>query len=643
MASTKNSNKKDLKTKALDTINAALIVLESFPELTGTDTATSMNLSTNPIAFLVDLFKSTAGYEAVIRVISNIFTYNLPKIETAIKTVILEAMKNLIGCSTNPYVSDDILKEGITFSLKEIDIMDTLSTSPLDEKVGQYFYFGCEDIETTDRLKDSTDFNAFLWYVKNKAVTRVVWGQTEAVDESSDQLLEENGIMTLSFHTDSSLTDAEGNTMYLQTPRTDVLHVYLGNTAMKNYDSTYDSRLISNSTSVNEIMNEIEALTTQKEEYEDEYETLKEAYQEQTEDDYESTYEEISAAIENIEAKIEEYEAQLEELDDERKEILSEYKSSLASATYRDIEKNYFHNKTLYEFNQIYMNSISLFDPKTLLSQLLNALSGVITMDVNFSYSRKLIQEETLKIVQNIIESDDSTVSDCFFSFSNDEYNAMLEKAELTKCGLYSNSNCESNGVTIDAETLLSSLNTISSSSTQEEITSVIEGTLTEISASISSASYETDEEVDANVQFNLIENMLNQLVTTLTLAVLSPAIYILFLVNRKVLGYITNLGLNDILAAYKQTIVKIVRKVRDIVIDGLYTEIMKSIGSLATELTVKLSAEQMVYYTILLKRCLDCIRKSEGTTYDWTMDEVGVDIEEEEEESEEESESDNC
>ena len=109
----------------------------------------------------------------------------------------------------------------------------------------------------------------------------------------------------------------------------------------------------------------------------------------------------------------------LNSLNDEYYEKLNSYKQFLESPDikYKPIEKNYYYRKTLIEFNYDYITSLKLFDSKVVAAQLLDQLTGLLNIHLNLSYARQLIKNETLKMVRDIVESDDLVVSDCFFTF----------------------------------------------------------------------------------------------------------------------------------------------------------------------------------------------------------------------------------
>ena len=144
--------------------------------------------------------------------------------------------------------------------------------------------------------------------------------------------------------------------------------------------------------------------------------------------EYNAQYESINNEIDALRTEIQECQNQIAELengDGGYYPLQQEYINFLnGNLNYKKIENNYYYRKTLIEFNYDYITSLKLFDSKVVAAQLLDQLTGLLNIDLSISYARQLIKNETLKMVQDIVESDDSVVSDCFFTFSNSDYDA---------------------------------------------------------------------------------------------------------------------------------------------------------------------------------------------------------------------------
>ena len=139
-------NIQDVKDETLAIIDGALAILQKYPDLNQTDISLSYNSSLNPLPFLMDLFKRTAGYNVLINIISKLIAFNIPIIEVGIKGVLIAKLKDIISCSVNPFFTEEILTNGIVFNAAEIDIADVLKYSPFDD-IGKNFYFDNGDYE----------------------------------------------------------------------------------------------------------------------------------------------------------------------------------------------------------------------------------------------------------------------------------------------------------------------------------------------------------------------------------------------------------------------------------------------------------------------------------------------------------------
>ena len=287
---------------------------------------------------------------------------------------------------------------------------------------------------------------------------------------------------------------------------------------------------------------------------------------------------------------------------------------------YRTIEKNYYYGHTLIEFNTDYVMSLRLFDSKVIAAQLIDSLTGLLSFDLNLSYKQRLIRNEVKKMVEMIVETDDTVVDDCFFTFTNDAYNAMLEKAELNQMGLFSVNGEQNTTAIIDAESLLSNLNELNESATQEGSIEVIEHALTTISKELASPVENVKEEVNFGIQMNFIEQLLNNLAYVITSAVLSPKVYLLILINLQLLGKDTNFNLEEFIGKYKQLIATILRSIRDEILKYFVKELKKLLGEIAAEVAVKVGIEQMEYYNRLIRRIIDCFKNK---SLDFNIDNV--------------------
>lgn len=719
------ANIKQIKSKVLATIDAAMSILNRFPDLNESNTELSFNTSTNPFTLFMDLFKTTTGYNKLISILAKFISYELPILESAVKSILIAKLKDIISCSVNPFFTEDILKNGIVFNVEEIDIADVLKYSPYD-KVGKYFYFDIEptinegetDFVMTDDgsfievpkpkkvqnpsdLIKSDDMDALIWFMINKANKRYVWKpkkyrkgdeyrpdypfeensqpsqedirehydiplselneahdsneitdeeynkQKERLDKiienyrkNYNKLKKEDGIITFEYYEHSqNLRDAYGEAYKLQTPYNNCLHVFIGDVREKKtnlinqleekeryiYDNEKNITLFSNKIEnknfkIQQIRKDkllLEENFSKGDIDEDEYKKQlkklnnKEKTLQNDINDLLNRREQIYAAKRRLQFEIGTIKAGLENTRDQFFPFLNS-----------DKNRNYYYGKSLIEFNIDYIMSLKLFDEKSLAARLIDSLTACLTIDLSFSYKRLLIKNEVKKMVNMITESDDLVVSDCFFTFSNDDYDAMSRQAELRKAGLLTINGDETSAVKINAEDILNSLNQINEDSNKETIQTIIEGTITNLSKELTDTSYLSTDKANFGIQMNFIENLLDSLAYVIVCSVLSPKVYLLLLINLKIIGRETNFDLEGFIGQYKQLIADLIRSIRDQLLDYLMREIMIIIGDLVKEITIKLSVEQARYYARLIKRLIDCFRKH-GKSLDFNVGNV--------------------
>lgn len=642
---------KNIKNKAIATIDAAMVILNKYPEFDETNVNLSYNTSFNPFQFLMDVFKSTVGYDRFIDIIAQFIAAELPAVEIAVKAILLTNIRNLLSCSLNPLIPEDVLLNGFVFDLKSLDLLNILDYCPLRSRIGEpknigkYYYFGCDGFDFPQELVNAGDFNAFLWYIRNKGIGRNVWRGVNMVQATlgdstwgtdsyivqkelppPEEYLDENGkckknagILTLEYNErSSSMTDAEGNgSLSLQTPFNNCLHVFIGNVEEEEnpiiigIQDTLDSIEREAEKVKEEIVKlEDQLLKVDKEILDFKDQTKKGQNYPPTSNN--PTYVALQAKHEQVVNSIRQKDQKLESLYNAKIEAENDLFSKIYDTTvvsYRPIEKNYYYRRTIIEFNTDYVMSLKLFDSKVVVAQLLDALTNCLSIDLHLSYEQIFVKNEIQKMVKSIVETDDAVVNDCFFTFSNEEFNRLVYKSELIRAGMFTMDGEMGSNVNIDAEKILSSLNEINPDSSKEEIQTIISGSLTEISKMVSTPEYDLNSKVNFGIQMNFIENLLSNLAFVITSAVISPKLYLLIAINMQLLGNQSNFDLAAFVEMHKQMIVAIIREIRDQLIKYLVEQLYKIIGQLAEEIGKLLAIEQIKYYRDLLRKCIECFK----------------------------------
>lgn len=678
-----DGKKKETMNEALGTISAALAILEKMPELQDDNFALSVDI--RPVDFLMQCLYKIVGYDKVVDWVTNRIVRDLPTIETAVKTYILTQLKYIFDCTINPFITYDLIKYGVVFDLKTVDLVNMLQYCPLDKSVnnkkknGKYYYFGCEEFDYPDQLENAEDFNALLWYMKNRTVgTRSVWYGYEEQKNASKHISlnqkqkKEDGIITLEYSgRPTGLKDAEGNSMTLQTPFNNCIHVFLGNTkpiesgnTQATNDQIYKTQVLQGKLS--DVRKKAEGfkkrLDFQVEEWKNDKNISKEE-RKVISSIYQSHSDDMKLVIDSIDKNIplsttlqslpyvkfneetnmyecwcglagkyedntlyidkDAYFATNNALVSDKKQLYDNVITQHTHDIYRPIKYNYYYHKTLLQFNIDYIFSLKLFDKKTVTARLLDALSGCITLGLDLSFEERMAQNMVRQAINDIIDNDDTVVSDCFFTFDNDIYNAMMERSESQRIGLMVAPNGYI-GQAVNPDAILESLNELSPNATPEQIQTAIESAIFEVTRQcVPEYNPGNDPEFNADWRFNIVDNLIQTLAYVIVLTVLSPKIYLLIAVNLKIMGRESTFDLMSFMDNFKQLISGIVKTIRDELMRMLKEWLMELIGNLAKEIGAKLALEQIMYYQQLLRKCIACFQLRGGNTIGWNMQNV--------------------
>ena len=643
---------------ASSSINAVLSVLNG---TTPQNSGVSINASftTNPFEFVMGVLEPIVGYDKIVSYLSEIIVYGLPALELAAKTALIVSLKDLFSCSVNPIISYDMINNGVVLDLATVDLLGILRHCPIakeneERKInGQFFYSDVENYTIPDEVVNSKDLNAVIWFTKNRANDRTVWYGSTSQDEEHEELTLttkpriSDGIITMEYEeAASNLTDSQDNLYRTQVPHGNCLHIFLGNTkGITSSPEPSSEELNARMKNFQDLEKKVMGIVTQLTVAQDTTTDFIEQSEIQNQIDLGNTILNaikdnvpISEALPNMLVNeqngkrfvtigerlvfIDEYTYthSANDLSEESKTIEIEKLERMEGYLFRTPEQNYYYHKTLFEFNTDFIMSVKLFDSKVIASQIIDILTGCFSTTVNLSFEERLIRNEVEKILKKIIETNDTTISDCFFSFGNDEYNQLMEDTENERIGRYTGDDY-AYGTKIDYDTIYEELNKISSSATQSEEITNIKGVLNEIARTIKPEIYTTSDEWAFDVEF--FNNILRGVALSMVYQIISPKIYLLMAVNLNIMGRNPNFDLLGFIKSFKALIVSTIRGITDEIMTQLRAWLMSLIGDLMQRVSGKLLAEQAYYYIRLLTRTMSYLQGFGTGNLNWNMGDV--------------------
>jgi len=278
-------------------------------------------------------------------------------------------------------------------------------------------------------------------------------------------------------------------------------------------------------------------------------------------------------------------------------------------------------NHTMYKFNYDYMRSIKIFNTKAILAGMLNELlngSLFAGLGLDLLLNNRVIDAQLSKVVKTAIETDEFLSSDCYFKFSNDEYDMMLHREELNRYGA---KDVEAPGVpasVVDIDDVLDSMNEADTSATPEGTVTTIQRTITTLTATPSS---EGVINVDGSLDFSssnlkrLLYNVIMAIVRPILMCLLAPKVMLIFILNFQIAGLIdlsdphsvedVQKLISDKLFSILKCLIRILlNKIYQMLLDIFYEYIRPILDAYIIQALI----EYMEKWLKLLKEVLQCI-----------------------------------
>lgn len=266
-------------------------------------------------------------------------------------------------------------------------------------------------------------------------------------------------------------------------------------------------------------------------------------------------------------------------------------------------------NKTLFEFNYDYIFSLKLLETKTLVANIIHSVLGLSTsVTANYSIQERVVAAKVQSIVKKIIQTDDTEVSDCYYTFDNDEYDKLLEESIKKHKGTYAYNN---QNLQFDYSSIIDSINNIDNSATLQEQINNISNVFSQISA-IPAQNGSIESKDQFTFGLNIIMEIIEQTITQIVMQVLSPKVAILFQINQYVMGDIDpesqvwNSGWENFLKNFENVIVETIKQIKEIILQQLLALVIEKLTPMLSLFVSKLLLETINDYVVLLKQLVN-------------------------------------
>ena len=299
---------------------------------------------------------------------------------------------------------------------------------------------------------------------------------------------------------------------------------------------------------------------------------------------------------------------------------------------------------TVYQFNYDYIFSFKLFDAQVIAANIINNLLNIDCIDLSFLKKKKkngsdddaisntdqaYINGYVDKLVEKLIEQQDDEFTDCFYTFSNDEYNE-LEEATATKV---INNNIYANNSDEEVNEIYDILASYSTDTTLHEQTEIISRAIMKamdkaessaISDGNSGSQYEDSTSLvtngnrkNKNFWGNLLKKAIQILTSEIVNAILTPKVLMLLQINKKLMND-DPLNFNgkykydvkDVLNGLSGLLSGIIKEVIDMIQKELLRLILSRITQILSGYLKQLALEYAKKWVDLLKQLLACFKR---------------------------------
>ena len=614
----------------------------------------SYPLDLNAMSFLMNILKSLGvSFDVIEEWLTNFLVYVIPTLELSTKAYLLSNLKNMVGCSTDPRIPEKYRKKhksqddtessqerGIDIDIESIDYLDKLSISPLSDN-GKGLYFGLDGINDSYKFARADDFDAFLWFVIHKGKfpnssivklddnNNLILGNHKTTKNYKGSLLSS---LEVTYNEDDPSTILLGNTFQYESGRTISMCIdikyndkgkILNNTIVPISDDWSSVNWYTRRANyfTKNIIGDKASKISAKRDYSKEIPICNIQYIDQG-----STDSPVIGTVNNKlrftilpkplvyinpkkltikkilfnengdfdkNGKYTLSDTKFDEIFKKEKSKDFEFNEGKSKADVIRSMYECYKGLTIYEFNYDFIMGMKLFDARSIVSALFDTLQNAsLGLSVGLEERHQESTDTIKEIIKNIINTDDSTVNDCYHTFSNERYNMLLSNT--------ANKRLNRTDKFYDAKQILSA--SLSGDTVNEE--EVLHRAITQAKVTVTEGSDGSDEYGIAN---NFIFSLLNNLITAIVQSLLSPKLLMVIVVNQSMMGggKWEKFNFSNLFKALQDIIVGIVKEVKDLIIDKLWKLVATRLDPLITITSDEIVKEQLDSYADVLREIM--------------------------------------
>ena len=194
----------------------------------------------------------------------------------------------------------------------------------------------------------------------------------------------------------------------------------------------------------------------------------------------------------------------------------------------------YTDNKKLTDFNNDFIDSLTLLPTAQMFSQLIDSLLGSIMFQVHMPADWLKKQEEVNTVVNKISSTEETTtIDDSYFTFTNQEKQDIEETARNRSQGIRYFVTCDNIAGSTDFNTLKTIVNNISTASTKVDLETTVSNGIDTITSEVSQNAQNEDK---FSFEMEFFDAIFKAIKLNITNTVLSPKLALIFQINNKII-----------------------------------------------------------------------------------------------------------
>ena len=277
---------------------------------------------------------------------------------------------------------------------------------------------------------------------------------------------------------------------------------------------------------------------------------------------------------------------------------------------------------TVYEFNYDYIMGMKLFDSKVVCKKLLEAstnhkYTANFSLTLNkqknkSSYPFTSGKQRIVDLVRKIIETDEEEINDCFYMFSNEEYDELLEKTARLKYNQSPYTQGYGDGQVIDLSSVDRILADYPDNGTLKEQKEVISHAIDAACAEIENNLLPEYQQNKSSIKINFLTNVFQQLALCLVDCIMSPKVLMLLIINNSLMQEdgTSPITTEQLMSMAKNVVTGLIKEVRDLIMQKILDYIVEFLTPIVLEIQSFITSEQFAAYMAIIKLLLNWYNK---------------------------------